>query len=227
MTAGQAVPEADDAEAPPSKALPSARLVDTPCGPLQLRQITEKDVLSVSRLQAESFHEPVPLGFLDSFAYKFFAAEVLDALRQKMKDLNREGYTVLVAEPVESGPAGGPVMGVVEVSVQEDVDVLSRLPVSIPRYGYISSMAVRPSIRRKGVAQTLMEAAELQAAEWEQEHLALHVHEDNVAAVRLYQQCGFQEVWREPGWKVLTSGHVKLLMYKRVTNRDNGTLAAS
>jgi ribosomal protein S18 acetylase RimI-like enzyme len=118
-------------------------------------------------------------------------------------------------------------VGAVEVSIMRDW-VLRSLPrqsgltLPLDEYAYISSMCVRTSQRRRGVAQALMAAAEAQARLWRQPHLALHVYKDNVPAVELYRRCGMRVIAEDPGWKALLGGRVRLLMYKELPLEDEG-----
>ena len=40
---------------------------------------------TAARIQAQGFHEANPVALLNTFLYTLFQAEVLDALRQKLK----------------------------------------------------------------------------------------------------------------------------------------------
>lgn len=62
----------------------------------------------------------------------------------------------------------------------------------LPPHVHIKNMDVDETVRRKGIARQLMEAIEEWArAETDAELLTLEVRDDNEAAVRLYQGCGF------------------------------------
>lgn len=60
-----------------------------------------------------------------------------------------------------------------------------------PRYIYLSNLAVRSDLRRRGIAQALLAWAERLALGWQFEDLYLHVMEDNVQARQLYRKAGF------------------------------------
>ncbi|KAF6265841.1 acyl-CoA N-acyltransferase [Scenedesmus sp. NREL 46B-D3] len=113
------------------------------------------------------------------------------------------------------------VLGVVEVGVQDEADVLqhlqrSQLP-SSGTYAYITSMAVAPHLRRCGVGRALLQAAEQQATNWEQELVALHVYESNAPAIRLYERHGMRCCAQDPAWKGMLGGKVRQLMVKPVS----------
>ena len=123
--------------------------------------------------------------------------------------------------PPPNLPPSLQVLGVVEVSIQELRPVLRHLPRGAQDYAYISSMAVHQQYRRRGLAQALLQAAELQAMRWRKPHVTLHVHQANEAAVRLYSGYGMQVVEEEPGWKSLIGIKPKLLMYKNLGSFDD------
>jgi ribosomal protein S18 acetylase RimI-like enzyme len=120
----------------------------------------------------------------------------------------------------DSSSRPGSVLGVVEVGVQDEADVLQHLKRGqLPAngtYAYITSMAVAPHLRRCGVGRALLQAAEQQAANWEQELVALHVYEANAAAIRLYERHGMRCCAQDPAWKGMLGGKVRQLMIKPV-----------
>jgi ribosomal protein S18 acetylase RimI-like enzyme len=126
---------------------------------------------------------------------------------------------------VDGLPRPGSLVGVVEVGVQDEEDVLqhlqrSQLP-SNGTYAYITSMAVAPHLRRCGVGRALLQAAEQQAANWEQELVALHVYENNAPAFKLYERHGLRCCAKDPSWKGMLGGKVRQLMIKTVTARPD------
>jgi ribosomal protein S18 acetylase RimI-like enzyme len=98
--------------------------------------------------------------------------------------------------------------------LQATSEVTRHLPGDTSSYVYISSMAVLPTLRRKGIARAMLAAAEQQARLWQVPFLALHVYVNNPTACRLYESCGFQVVHTDPGWKAVFGGKVRLLMVK-------------
>ena len=72
-------------------------------------------------------------------------------------------------------------------------------------------------MRRRGVARWLLDAAERHAAEvWRERCLALHVHEDNGAAVRLYHSVGMAEALRDPEWRSWLGSRRRVVLYKEL-----------
>jgi ribosomal protein S18 acetylase RimI-like enzyme len=61
-----------------------------------------------------------------------------------------------------------------------------------PKYIYLSNLAVRPDLRRRGIALALLAHAERLALTWDFKDLYLHVMEDNVQARGLYRKAGFR-----------------------------------
>ena len=85
------------------------------------------------------------------------------------------------------------------------------------RYVYLSNLAVRPDLRRRGIALALLTHAEKLARSWQFKDLYLHVMEDNVQARRLYRKAGFSLFQAEEtpySWLGLQSR--RLLLHKAV-----------
>jgi ribosomal protein S18 acetylase RimI-like enzyme len=180
-----------------------------------VRLITPRDAGAVAELQASAFHEALPLPVLGDLAFASFRAEVRDALRQKMGALDDETFVALVAESSDNGGggSGGGPLGVIELTLLADAEVLRHLPGNI-RYAYISSMAVAAASRRRGMASALLDAAHARAAAWDQP-VALHVYDDNATAISCYKAAGYEEVARDAGWRKLVGGRVRVLMILR------------
>ncbi|KAG2502139.1 hypothetical protein HYH03_000627 [Edaphochlamys debaryana] len=240
-------------DAPPavSGAFPTRR------GRVWVRPYVNSDYQAIVDVQTDSFHNANPVPFLHEFTLKNFRAEVVDALRQKIKHCDPYTFMLLVAEELAPGDdgassstssgAGGAsvegstsgeddgsgaasgsgrrLVGVVEVSIMDEKPVLRQLPSNRLEYAYVSSMCVAGAMRRQGVAQALMAAAEEQARLWRQSNLALHVYKDNAPAVQLYNGCGMRVLGEDPGWKVLFGDRVRLLMYKNLPLPEEGRAA--
>ena len=67
---------------------------------------------------------------------------------------------------------------------------------SAPDRPYISNVCVANSCRRRGVAQALMDAAEHLAGPsgWGYDSVFLHVHEENPAALGLYEALAYEKL---------------------------------
>jgi ribosomal protein S18 acetylase RimI-like enzyme len=69
---------------------------------------------------------------------------------------------------------------------------------STPHVGYIKRVVVHPDFREQGLARQLMQhIIDFARGEEQIEALDLHVWEDNVAAIRLYESLGFEQRHRE------------------------------
>jgi ribosomal protein S18 acetylase RimI-like enzyme len=106
------------------------------------------------------------------------------------------------------------ILGVIEVGVQDELDVLQHMPRGMETYAYISSMAVASHVRRCGIGAALLQAAEQQAALWGQQLLALHVYETNDRAIKLYESHGLVHHAADPAWRRYVGGKVRQLMIK-------------
>ena len=90
-----------------------------------------------------------------------------------------------------------------------------RLPAK-PACSHGIALCSSPPSRRKGIAALLLQSVELVAQAWGFEHLALHVHEDNMGARKLYAQAGYQPLSRDPDWMVRLLGtRRRILLAKR------------
>lgn len=71
-------------------------------------------------------------------------------------------------------------------------------PGTVPfQVGYIKRVVVHPDYRGQGVARRLMQALIAFSREEGIHFLDLHVFEQNLSAIRLYESLGFQEAHRE------------------------------
>ena len=161
-------------------------------------------------------------GFLDKFR-PIFGARMDQALRIMERWVVLEhasgGVTSLVTEGYSSSEIVGSV-GVRTSPSREDVlarglwRALNRnlgLPrtlwattlLSYPRYSYDASEAyverlvVSPAFRRRGIARLLLAAAEDLARKSGKETVGLHVSGNNLPALRLYENEGYEEIHRQ------------------------------
>ncbi len=189
--------------------LPSTFGVVAGDGKWRIRQINRGDLEEVRRvvvIQAEGFHVPNRLPFIDGFLRTSFTAEVLSEMQKKLKYNPVDKFACLVVERAdtlgsEEGVVEGIVEGVVEVSYIDEKEVLASLEPGTSGVVYIASMAVAPSARRQGAAKALLEGALEVTKEWGETQAVLHVYQDNVAAVALYSNQGFKTIFQDsPLW---------------------------
>jgi ribosomal protein S18 acetylase RimI-like enzyme len=148
----------------------------------------------------------------------------LQEKQQQQQQQQQQQLPPGVDPTIYRGGRVGSLLGIVEVGLQEDSEVLEALGRlgsssagdSRP-YAYVTSMAVASEIRRCGLGTALLRAAEQQAARWGARHVVLHVHESNTAAAALYAARGLRCVARDPSWRGLVpGGRVRLLLAKPV-----------
>eukprot|EP01024_Parvocaulis_polyphysoides_P012664 TRINITY_DN14645_c0_g1_i1.p2 TRINITY_DN14645_c0_g1~~TRINITY_DN14645_c0_g1_i1.p2 ORF type:complete len:224 (+),score=25.15 TRINITY_DN14645_c0_g1_i1:63-674(+) len=175
----------------------------------------EDEIVEIAELQAECFHEPPKFKFMENISYVSFKAEVLDVMRRKYESVNDGDYMILIAREKQSSQA----IGVIELDIRNDRELLLQLNsldslFGSTKFAYVCSMAVKPGMRRKGVARSLLSAVEQLAGQWGHEVLVLQVFEDNVSAIKLYTSSGYQLLDKEKGLISWLRGRQKLSMYK-------------
>ncbi|CAI9114787.1 OLC1v1015589C1 [Oldenlandia corymbosa var. corymbosa] len=177
---------------------------------------TDEEMREVARVQAEAFHEPVIL-FNDLF-FQFFQAEVLAGLLYRLKNSPSDRYACLVAEPVNDDDGSGTeeenLVGVVDVTVLRDNDVLGHLP-GAEEYLYVSGIAVLSKFRRQKVGTALLKACDALAAVWGFDYLVLRAYEDDSGARNLYTSAGYKVVSGDPAWTIWIGRRRRVLMIKR------------
>ncbi|EME29769.1 N-acetyltransferase [Galdieria sulphuraria] len=107
------------------------------------------------------------------------------------------------------------VLGTCDVSIHDAESGLRVRTSNFKRVVYVSSMAVRPEYRRKGVAKRLLNGV-LDIARLEKiDDVFLHVDETNTPAVRLYYSFGFQRFPLPiPMWLRTMARHDHVLLWQ-------------
>jgi len=67
----------------------------------------------------------------------------------------------------------------------------------------IANVATHPDYRRRGIGRALTERVMKQARAKNASAMWLHVRDDNPAAIKLYQELGFQEIARRTAWQAV------------------------
>ncbi|KAG6466884.1 uncharacterized protein LOC122036325 [Zingiber officinale] len=175
-----------------------------------------EEMRKVAHVQAEAFHTPVAL--FDDLFFDFFKAEVISALSYRVLNSPPDRYACLVAEAVDEHSSSWEpqkeIVGVVDVTVQRDYDVLSHIQ-GEGEYLYVSGIAVLTKFRRQKVATALLKACDMLSVLWGFSYLALRAHEDDFGAQKLYTNAGYQVVSRDPIWITLIGRRRRVLMVKR------------
>ncbi len=161
-------------------------------------------------------------GFVDKFR-SVYGRRMDRSLRIMEKWIRLEHLSGGVTSLVIEGYAAGELAGSVGIRTAESrEDVLSRglwriftrnlgFPravwastlLSYPRYSspsseaYVERLVVSPAFRRQGMARRLLSAAEDLARDSGKETIGLHVSPNNLPALRLYENEGYEEVSRQ------------------------------
>ncbi|CAI5975131.1 unnamed protein product [Closterium sp. NIES-64] len=190
---------------------------------------------------------PAPLSALNAFFLDMFKAELYDNLLHKLKYSPPDRHCILVAQhstqpfppphPTTEPPAGETskrpspastsaaaavataveVVGVVDLTALDDRSVLKHLS-GAQDYLYLSGMAVHASLRRESIASVLLGAVEQLSLRWGFEYIVLHVHEDNIAARRLYQKAGYLAIDCDSRWTSTLLGMRRRVLLAKRTN---------
>ena len=161
-------------------------------------------------------------GFLDKFR-SIYGRRMDRSLKIMEKWIGLEhasgGVTSLVIEGYSATELAGSV-GVRTAESREDVfahslwriftrnlgflrAVFASTLLSYPRYSspsseaYVERLVVSPAFRRQGMARRLLSAAEDLARDSGKETISLHVSANNLPALRLYENEGYEEVSRQ------------------------------
>jgi ribosomal protein S18 acetylase RimI-like enzyme len=169
-----------------------------------IRFAAPDDLAQVAQLQLDAF-DPAPApapprknepSFLASFMKGVggdeltMRAERAARLADELASRLSKGSDIWVVEesPSEGTPAS--LLGTADLSEQEML-----LPThSLAEGLYLCSMAVSEDVRRQGIGRLLLGAAEQQAACRGAAAVYLHVERANVAAVGLYEACGYSRL---------------------------------
>ena len=95
------------------------------------------------------------------------------------------------------GDAAGPVTGFVELRDKNFAYTRSGSLSSLTSYPCVTNLCCTPSLRRLGIASSLLGACEEKAREEGAAELYLQVEDDNEAALRLYEGRGYEAVVRD------------------------------
>mmetsp|Transcript_20224 Transcript_20224/g.65832 ORF Transcript_20224/g.65832 Transcript_20224/m.65832 type:complete len:234 (+) Transcript_20224:39-740(+) len=183
----------------------------------------EEAMSAIAELQTRCFFEPMGglASPLNGMMEQQLRAELRDGLRRKSEYTHLSRFAALTVSD------GSAVVGVVELSVQNNAAVLAELLSGTPALGtkgeycYLASMAVDPERRRLGMASALIAAAEELARVWGFEGVALHSYTENAPAVSLYERCGYsvlaEDVHGGFAEAIPIGGKKRLLMAKQIS----------
>ncbi|CAK8575316.1 unnamed protein product [Lathyrus sativus] len=182
----------------------------------RIRRLTVNadEIKMAAQVQAEAFH--VPMALFNDLFFQFFKAEVLSGLLYKLKHSPPNRYACLVAENDQDSPKQ--LVGVVDVTVMRDQDVLQHLPDEAQEYLYVSGIGVSNAFRRMKIGTVMLKACDMISNLWGFEFLVLRAYEEDVGARTLYTNAGYQVVSKDPPWTSNWIGRkCRVLMIKRIS----------
>lgn len=169
-----------------------------------VRTVRQQDLTALSEVLASSFHaQDGWMGWL----YPLLRAGIYEDLKSRLYTRGSH-YACLVAvqSPPQTPPRSQPLelrkrlasfnalsefdllLGTVEMSLKHP----TLLQPWMPKYLYLSNLAVQEPYRRQGVALQLLRTCERIAQDWGFRDLYLHVLENNHRAKRLYWKAGYR-----------------------------------
>uniref|UniRef100_A0A803PPJ5 N-acetyltransferase domain-containing protein n=1 Tax=Cannabis sativa TaxID=3483 RepID=A0A803PPJ5_CANSA len=182
------------------------------------------EIREAAQVQALSFYEPTFI--FNDFFFELFKAEVLAGLLYKLRNSPQDRYACLVAEAeltgddekASSSDSKQGLVGVVDVTVLRDQNVLNHLPPDSQEYLYISGIAVLESFRRRKIATVLLKACDIVSNLWGFKYLVLRAYEDDYGARELYSNAGYKVVSVDPPWQTSWVGRKRRVLMVKHNN---------
>lgn len=140
-----------------------------------------------------------------------------------------KGLVLMVADPAHLPPNKlRRVVGVAAVNFKPEGKDTIGFSQPVPEHsGYVSSMAVDKSFRRQGVAKALLKGAEAVAREAGLQHLYLTALAQDEAALKLYQNAGYEILERQRAGAIaflnVRRTVLKVLICKSIVSPDHQT----
>ncbi|HVB73819.1 MAG TPA: GNAT family N-acetyltransferase [Ktedonobacteraceae bacterium] len=151
---------------------------ETPTTPSVIRLATPGDIENINALDRMSTS---PTRDIHRDMEKYFGSV----------DPSTHELTLIFLAQVEEQVAGKAELMVAPASDEEDAS-------TIPRTGYVKRVIINPAYRKMGLARQLMEHIIYYArTELSLTAIDLHVWEENIPAIRLYESLGFEVQHRE------------------------------
>jgi len=175
-----------------------------------IRAARQEDLSNIASLLTESFY---PANGLAGWFSPLLRLGVYQDLRSHLTTTSGQACFVAVQGTPSQPGDYCQLAGTVEVTLRS----LSPWRLAIPKYPYISNLAVEGTYRRQGIAHRLLLACERTVLEWGFQDLYLHVLENNRAARQLYAKIGYQIHRIDPHWTaILLNQPQRLLLHKRL-----------
>ena len=183
----------------------------------QIRAALSGDLTSLAEILADSFHSHQ--GIL-GWAYPLLRLGIYEDLLNRLRSTSPH-HICLVAvedakntETVDCDHSASNIAGTVEMALRS-TEPFTR---TTGQYLYLSNLAVRPTYRRRGVANQLLLICERVALEWGFQDLYLHVMENNYQARQLYFKLGYRLHKVDSSWPALLLGRPRqLFLHKRLS----------
>jgi ribosomal protein S18 acetylase RimI-like enzyme len=162
-----------------------------------IRRANQEDLPQLTELLTSSFYRRS--GWM-GWAYPVVKLGIQEDLKQRVNATKPHYMCLTAVDPADrlraqaqgrshqkSFDNAGFIAGTLELSERQS---WPWQPLS-PKYVYLSNLAVRADLRRRGIALALLAYAEKTAISWQFKDIYLHVMEDNVQARKLYRKAGF------------------------------------
>jgi GNAT superfamily N-acetyltransferase len=175
-----------------------------------VRQVRQQDISELSSLLADSFY--VQTDFM-RWLIPVMRMGIYEDLRHRLRTTPLH-YVCFVALDLSHRPIQAELLaGTVELTLRSPAP----WSVCMPRYPYLSNLAVRLECRRQGIARQLLAACERVVLEWGFQDIYLHVLESNEQAKQLYLKAGYEVQQIDSDWNYwLFRQPRRLLLHKRL-----------
>jgi ribosomal protein S18 acetylase RimI-like enzyme len=178
-----------------------------------VREARLEDLGQITEVLVSSFYGKS--GWMQ-WVYPLVRLSIQEDLKQRL-NTRKPYYACLAAVEVVAGT--GPTMA--SQSVVGTVELAKRYvwpwqSISV-HHLYLSNLAVRADLRRRGIALALLQMCERIALRWQIYDLYLHVAEDNSEARQLYHKAGFRFLQAEESLATWLGQPRRLLMHKPLT----------
>lgn len=166
----------------------------------------------MAELLADSFHSQDGIW---GWTHPLLRLGIYEDLKNRLRSTSPHHICLVGSvEVVNTTSGGNDIVGTVEMALRSPEPWLSQRS----RYLYISNLAVRPTERRRGVAQQLLLNCEQSAISWGFPDLYLHVLENNHQARQLYFKLGYRLHQVDSGWNVWLMGRPRqLFLHKHLS----------
>lgn len=196
--------------------LPTAAQSDT-YSHFQIRAALPEDLTSLAEILADSFHSHQ--GIL-GWAYPLLRLGIYEDLLTRLRSTLQHHICLVAVEGAANTAIEGCYHSASNIAGTVEMALRSTEPFArtTGQYLYLSNLAVRPTYRRRGVANQLLLSCERVALEWGFQDLYLHVLENNHQARQLYFKLGYRLHKVDLSWTTWLLGRPRqLFLHKRLS----------